>query len=216
MILALTSSSLPPSVLYDAADSVIAQRLSQIEGIAEVNVNGAEQPAIRVRVDPVALASMGLALEDVRTAIANTNAVGPVGAFGGKPPRRGLAEGLADAAERRQATRHRQAGMGQRVACQPSGHQQPQAARVIERAVDIEHHQVDRGPVQRLGVHAAHRGRSSVMKCGSARACSRGNWMKLSTASASTVTRLIAISRFSRNSFSGFCATEPLRSDSDR
>src|SRR6478672_10334321 len=81
MILALTSSNLPPSVLYDAADSVIAQRLSQIEGVAEVTVNGAEQPAVRVRVDPIALASMGLALEDVRTAIANTNAVGPIGAF---------------------------------------------------------------------------------------------------------------------------------------
>src|SRR5262249_10133655 len=83
MILALTSSNLPPSVLYDAADSVIAQRLSQIEGVAEVTVTGAEQPAVRVRVDPVALASMGLALEDVRTAIANTNAVGPIGAFNG-------------------------------------------------------------------------------------------------------------------------------------
>src|SRR5229473_1354877 len=83
MILALTSSNLPPSVLYDAADSVIAQRLSQIEGVAEVTVNGAEQPAVRVRVDPIALASMGLALEDVRTAIANTNAVGPLGVFNG-------------------------------------------------------------------------------------------------------------------------------------
>jgi len=81
MILALTSKNLPPSVLYDAADSVIAQRLAQIEGVAEVTVNGAEQPAIRVRVDPIALASMGLAFEDVRTAIANTNAVGPIGAF---------------------------------------------------------------------------------------------------------------------------------------
>jgi multidrug efflux pump len=81
MILALTSKNLPPSVLYDAADSVIAQRLAQIEGVAEVTVNGAEQPAIRVRVDPIALASMGLGLEDVRTAIANTNAVGPIGAF---------------------------------------------------------------------------------------------------------------------------------------
>jgi multidrug efflux pump len=81
MILALTSKNLPPSVLYDAADTVIAQRLAQIEGVAEVTVNGAEQPAIRVRVDPIALASMGLALEDVRTAIANTNAVGPIGAF---------------------------------------------------------------------------------------------------------------------------------------
>src|SRR5262249_45271808 len=83
MILALTSNTVPPSVLYDAADSVIAQRLSQIEGVAEVTVSGAEQPAIRVRVDPIALASMGLAMEDVRTAIVNTNAVGPLGVFSG-------------------------------------------------------------------------------------------------------------------------------------
>jgi hydrophobe/amphiphile efflux-1 (HAE1) family protein len=83
MILALTSKILPPSTLYDAADTVIAQRLSQVEGVAEVNVSGAEQPAVRIQVDPIALASMGLAMEDVRTAIANTNAVGPVGVFDG-------------------------------------------------------------------------------------------------------------------------------------
>ena len=83
MILALTSKVVPPSALYDAADTVIAQRLSQVDGVAEVNVSGAEQPAIRVRVNPVALASMGLAMEDVRTAIANYNAVGPVGVFDG-------------------------------------------------------------------------------------------------------------------------------------
>jgi hydrophobe/amphiphile efflux-1 (HAE1) family protein len=83
MILALTSNTIPPSALYDVADTVIAQRLSQVEGVAEVSVNGAEQPAIRVRVDPVALASMGLSLENVRTAIANNNAVGPIGAFDG-------------------------------------------------------------------------------------------------------------------------------------
>jgi multidrug efflux pump len=81
MILALTSKNLPPSALYDAADTVVAQRLSQVDGVAEVTVNGAEQPAVRVRVNPVALASMGLAMEDVRTAIANSNAVGPVGVF---------------------------------------------------------------------------------------------------------------------------------------
>src|SRR3984893_9905840 len=83
MILALTSKTLPPSTLYDAADTVIAQRLSQVEGVAEVNVGGAEHPALRIQVDPIALASMGLAMEDVRTAIANTNAVGPVGVFDG-------------------------------------------------------------------------------------------------------------------------------------
>ena len=83
MILALTSKTVPPSALYDAADTVVAQRLSQIEGVAEVSVSGAEQPAIRVRVNPIALASMGLNMEDVRTAIANTNAVGPIGEFDG-------------------------------------------------------------------------------------------------------------------------------------
>ncbi|HEY6994631.1 MAG TPA: efflux RND transporter permease subunit, partial [Xanthobacteraceae bacterium] len=83
MILALTSGTVPPSALYDVADTVIAQRLSQVEGVAEVSVNGAEQPAIRVRLNPVALASMGLSLENVRTAIANSNAVGPIGGFDG-------------------------------------------------------------------------------------------------------------------------------------
>ena len=62
---------------------MIVQRLSQVEGVAEVSVNGAEQPAIRVRVDPVALASMGLAMEDVRIAIAATNATGPLGVLDG-------------------------------------------------------------------------------------------------------------------------------------
>ncbi len=83
MILALTSKILPPSALYDAADTVIAQRLSQVDGVAEVNVSGAEQPALRVRVNPIALASMGLSMEDVRTAIATGNAIGPVGEFDG-------------------------------------------------------------------------------------------------------------------------------------
>ena len=53
LILALTSKTVPPSALYDAADTVIAQRISQVDGVAEVTVNGAEQPAIRVRVNPM-------------------------------------------------------------------------------------------------------------------------------------------------------------------
>src|SRR5256714_1041135 len=83
MILALTSRTVAPSAIYDAADTVVAQRLAQVDGVAEVSVNGAEQPAIRVRVNPIALASMGLSMEEVRTAIANSNAAGPVGVFDG-------------------------------------------------------------------------------------------------------------------------------------
>src|SRR5262249_9791398 len=63
------------------ADTVIAQRLSQVDGVAEVTVSGAEQPSIRVRVNPVAIAAMGINLEDVRLAIINANAAGPLGAF---------------------------------------------------------------------------------------------------------------------------------------
>jgi hydrophobe/amphiphile efflux-1 (HAE1) family protein len=83
IILALTSDTMPASALYDVADTVIAQRLSQVDGVADVTVSGAEQPAIRVRVNPVALASMGLSMDDVRTAIVNANAAGPTGVFDG-------------------------------------------------------------------------------------------------------------------------------------
>jgi len=84
LILALTSKTVQPSAIYDAADSIMLQRLSQIEGVAEVTAAGSEQPAVRVRVDPVLLASMGLSMENVRTAIANANAIGPLGAFDGR------------------------------------------------------------------------------------------------------------------------------------
>jgi multidrug efflux pump subunit AcrB len=83
LILALTSNTIAPSAIYDIADSVIAQRVAQVEGVAEVTVNGAEQPAVRVRVDPVAIASMGLGMDDVRTAIVKSNAAGPIGMFDG-------------------------------------------------------------------------------------------------------------------------------------
>jgi multidrug efflux pump len=84
IILALTSKTLPASALYDAADTVLAQRLSQIPGVGEVSVAGAEQPAIRVRADPERLAAMGVSLDAVRQTIANANALTPVGALEGE------------------------------------------------------------------------------------------------------------------------------------
>ncbi len=83
LILAMTSDTLSPSALYDAADTVVAQRISQVDGVAQVDVSGAEQPAIRVRVNPTLLASMGLSLEEVRSAIAAANAIDPVGSVEG-------------------------------------------------------------------------------------------------------------------------------------
>jgi multidrug efflux pump len=83
LILALTSKSISASGIYDIADSVIAQRMSQVDGVAEVTVSGADQPAVRMRVDPAQLAAMGISPEDVRAAIAATNALGPVGNIDG-------------------------------------------------------------------------------------------------------------------------------------
>jgi hydrophobe/amphiphile efflux-1 (HAE1) family protein len=79
LILALTSTSLPSGVVYEAAETILAQQLSQVEGVGQVTVNGSEKPAVRVQVNPAALASMGLGLEDVRAALNAVNATGPKG-----------------------------------------------------------------------------------------------------------------------------------------
>src|SRR5215472_7033536 len=97
LILALSSDTLPPSALYDVADTVLAQRISQVDGVAEATVSGAEQPALRVRVNPVAIATMGLSMEDVRLAIVNANAAGPLGVFDSE----GVAQTIATNAQMR-------------------------------------------------------------------------------------------------------------------
>ena len=69
MTLALTSDTLPIPRLSDAADTLLAQRLSQVSGVGRVTVQGNMRPAVRLRADPQRLASYGLSLEDVRTVI---------------------------------------------------------------------------------------------------------------------------------------------------
>jgi multidrug efflux pump len=70
MILALTSDSLPPSALYDAASTVLEQKLSQIPGVGQVVVGGSSAPAVRISVNPTQLSGYGISLETVRTAVA--------------------------------------------------------------------------------------------------------------------------------------------------
>ena len=83
MILALTSETMAPGDVYNYATDVIAQELSQVEGVSQVSVSGAEKSAVRVQVNPAYLASMGLSLEDVRTFLAKTNANLPKGSLDG-------------------------------------------------------------------------------------------------------------------------------------
>ncbi|WP_019172467.1 efflux RND transporter permease subunit [Pseudaminobacter salicylatoxidans] len=81
MVLSLTSDTLPKGRIYDAASTVLAQKLSQAAGIGEVNVGGSSLPAVRVELDPQALYKYGIGLEDVRAALASANAHSPKGAI---------------------------------------------------------------------------------------------------------------------------------------
>src|SRR5438270_3914820 len=74
MILALTSDKLPPSKLYDAASTVLMQRISQIKGVGQVTAGGSSAPAVRIDVNPTQVNSYGLQLEDIRTAISSQTA----------------------------------------------------------------------------------------------------------------------------------------------
>ena len=83
MTIALSSDTLSTAQIYDAADTILAQRLSQAEGVSQVQVNGAEKPAVRVRLDPQRLAAAGVAAQDVYTAIRGTSVLEPTGGFEG-------------------------------------------------------------------------------------------------------------------------------------
>ncbi len=73
MIIALTSDVYTKGAMYDAASTVLSQRLSQVEGVGQVNVGGSSLPAVRVEVNPTQLNSYGLSLQDVATMLRNQN-----------------------------------------------------------------------------------------------------------------------------------------------
>ncbi|HXP13626.1 MAG TPA: efflux RND transporter permease subunit, partial [Stellaceae bacterium] len=81
LILALTSDTLTRGQMYDAATTIIEQKLSQVDGVGEVDVGGSALPAVRAEINPNALSKYGIALEDVRAALASANAHSPKGAI---------------------------------------------------------------------------------------------------------------------------------------
>ena len=81
MVLALTSTTRTAGQIYDIASNVLQQRLSQLDGVGEVDVVGSALPAVRVELNPTALFKYGIGLEDVRAALAAANANSPKGAI---------------------------------------------------------------------------------------------------------------------------------------
>ncbi|HJS89907.1 MAG TPA: efflux RND transporter permease subunit [Steroidobacteraceae bacterium] len=81
IIFALTSDTLSTGAVYDAASTIIQQKLLQIEGVGDVSIGGSSLPAVRVDLNPQALFKYGIGLEDVRAAISAANANAPKGAI---------------------------------------------------------------------------------------------------------------------------------------
>jgi len=83
LTLAITSDTLPLEKVNDLADTVLAQKLSEVSGVGLVTIEGNQKPAVRVRMNPSALAGLGLGFEDVRTALTQNNINAPKGSFDG-------------------------------------------------------------------------------------------------------------------------------------
>jgi multidrug efflux pump len=79
MVAVVRSDILPPSRLYDVADSIIGQKLSQIQGVGQVYIGGSARPAVRIEANPSVLANYGLSLEDVRATLGEVNSNEPKG-----------------------------------------------------------------------------------------------------------------------------------------
>jgi multidrug efflux pump len=83
LILSLTSKTLQLAQVYDAANTILAQKIAQVQGVGQVFVGGGQNPAVRVQVDPAVLAGLGLGLEDVRTVLSQATVDQPKGALAG-------------------------------------------------------------------------------------------------------------------------------------
>ena len=84
MVLALTSDTVPLTEVDDYAENILDQHISQISGVAQVEIGGQQKPAVRIQVDPAKVASLGLSLEDLRAVIVNATTVSPKGTVDGE------------------------------------------------------------------------------------------------------------------------------------
>ena len=84
MLLALTSETMPLARMYDAADSILAQKVAQVEGVGQVIVGGGAKPAVRVQANPTQLSAYGIGTDDVRNALNRANSNSPKGELAGE------------------------------------------------------------------------------------------------------------------------------------
>ncbi|HEY5377822.1 MAG TPA: efflux RND transporter permease subunit [Polyangiaceae bacterium] len=83
MILSMTSDTVPLAQVFEAANSILAQKISQVPGVGQVFVGGGQQPAVRIQANPQSLAGIGLSMEDLRTSVAAATANEAKGSISG-------------------------------------------------------------------------------------------------------------------------------------
>ena len=83
LIMGVSSETLPIAQVSDYADSVVAQQISQLSGVGQVNIFGQQKPALRIQIDPAKVSRLGLSLEEIRASIAASTVNSPKGAFDG-------------------------------------------------------------------------------------------------------------------------------------
>ncbi len=84
LVLAVQSDTLPLTQVNEYADTILAQQISRIPGVGLVNIGGAQKPSVRIQVDPIKLAALGMSMEDIRGAIASATVSQPTGSINGQ------------------------------------------------------------------------------------------------------------------------------------
>ena len=132
LTLALTSTELPLTQVEDLADTRLAQKISQLPGVGLVSISGGQKPAVRIQANPTALASYGLNLEDLRSAIAAANVNEAKGNFDG------TAAGLHDRRQRPVAFERGLSAADRRLSQRRAGAAVQDVARVIDDAENVK------------------------------------------------------------------------------
>src|SRR5581483_4020664 len=83
MILAMTSDTMPLTDVFEFSNNIVGQKLSQVEGVSQAVIGGAAKSAVRVQVNPTAIAAAGMNLEQVRTMLGQVNVDSPKGSVDG-------------------------------------------------------------------------------------------------------------------------------------
>jgi len=84
MVLVAQSKTLPLIEVSDYADNVVAQQISRLDGVGQVNINGSQKPAVRIQIDPAKIKTLGMSLEEIRAVIATTTVSAPTGTIDGE------------------------------------------------------------------------------------------------------------------------------------